>query len=251
VVKIDALKLNAKIIPMMRINKYLAMCDVGPRRQIEQILKKGEFRVNNQIAEVGQMIDENNDRITLYGQVLTPKRNFTYIILNKPAGIVTTMNDELGRDNIMTLIKTSDRVYPVGRLDKDSSGLIILTNDGDLALQLTHPKYHLPKVYLVKTLQNFNDRQITALSNGVEIYDTKTLPAKIDVLTKNKFEITLHQGMKRQIREMCRAVGLDVIILHRIAIGAIKIGDLKLGEYRELREKEIAQLRADRGEQKG
>ena len=221
------------------------MCDVGPRRQIEQILKKGEFRVNNQIAEVGQMIDENNDRITLYGQVLKPKKNFTYIILNKPAGVVTTMNDELGRDNIMQLIKTPDRVYPVGRLDKDSSGLIILTNDGELALKLTHPRYHLPKVYLVKTLQNFSDRQIAALSNGVEIYDTKTLPAQIKTLTKNKFEITLHQGMKRQIREMCRAVGLDVIILHRIAIGPIKIGALKLGEYRELSEKEILQLLAN------
>lgn len=225
----------------VRINKYLSLCGIGSRRKIEELLKAGEFKVDGKPAEPGMLVDEHN-KVTWNGMVLSPRKNFVYYALNKPAGYVSTVSDEEGRQTVLDLVPSSERLYPVGRLDKNSTGLILLTNDGDFALKLTHPRYHLPKIYEVKTHEKISDSQLKQLSKGVQVQGKKTLPAEIIRHDDNFFEITLHQGMKRQIREMCNYVGLNVKSLHRIAVGSVKIGNLKPGKYRELTKKELESL---------
>ena len=227
----------------IRINKFLSLCGIGSRRKIEEMLWQSEFQINGRTAIPGEMIDTDKDIVEHFGKTLKPVQNFIYLALNKPKGIVSTTSDEKGRKTIMDLIKSKERLYPVGRLDKESTGLILLTNDGDLALKLTHPRYHLPKTYEVTTYENISDDQILKMSQGIKILGTRTLPAEIKRKGNNFIEIILHQGMKRQIREMCKAVGLNVKTLHRISIGPIKIGNLETGKYRELNSTELTLLR--------
>jgi 23S rRNA pseudouridine2605 synthase len=228
---------------MLRINKYLSLCGIGSRRKIETLLKDGLISVNGKPAEVGMMIDEETDKVYLKERYLKPvSNNFLYIALNKPKGYVSTVSDEMGRKTVMNLVNTDTRLYPVGRLDKESTGLIILTNDGNFALKLTHPKYHLPKKYIVETKEYVTDEKIKKLASGIEIDNKKTLPADVKKLRNNKFEITLYQGLKRQIREMCKILDLKVVSLHRIAIGNLLIGSLKFGEYRNLTKEEVDML---------
>ena len=228
----------------IRINKYLSECNIGPRRQISQFLKNGQFSVNEKTAEVGQIIDTNTDVVKLAGKILKPVDNFLYIKLNKPKNVLSTVKDdrERGRTTVLDLVKIKERLFPVGRLDFESTGLILLTNDGELALKLTHPKYHLPKVYEVEVRKKIKDIQIKQLENGIRLDNTKTLPAKVKKLSDTIFEIILYQGMKRQIREMCRSVDLSVKKLHRVSIGPIKLGDLQPGKYSELTKQELELL---------
>jgi 23S rRNA pseudouridine2605 synthase len=227
----------------IRINKYLSTCGIGPRRMIEVALKNGEFEVNGKIAEPGMMIDDEIDKVFLQGKQLKTKNNFIYYALNKPAGYVSTVKDEKDRKTVLDLIKTKERLYPIGRLDKESTGLILLTNDGDLALKITHPRYHLPKIYVVSTFEKISDGQLKQMEKGVMVNGEKTLKSEIKRLKDNSFEITLYQGMKRQIREMCKYVDLNVKSLHRISIGPIKIGNLKEAAYRELTKEELLSLK--------
>ena len=228
----------------IRINKYLSLCGVGSRRNIESMLWRGEFMVNGLMADPGQMIDGEKDVITaLDGKVLKPAESFVYYALNKPKGLISTTNDELDRDTIMQLVKTDERLYPVGRLDKDSTGLILLTNDGDLALRLTHPRYHLPKTYEVTAFDYISEDKLRRMAEGVEIPEAKTMPAEVTRTGDKSFQIILHQGMKRQIREMCKVVRINLETLHRTAIGPIKLGVLKEGESRELTDHEKRALR--------
>lgn len=228
----------------IRINKYLSMCGIGSRRMIEAALKRGEFELNGKTAEPGMMIDGEKDILIWNGTQLKPKNNLIYYALNKPSGYVSTVKDEKSRKTVLDLIKTKERLYPIGRLDKESTGLILLTNDGDLALKLTHPRYHLPKVYEVSTLEKISDGQLRQLEKGVMVNGQKTLKSEIKRLDDNSFEIVLYQGMKRQIREMCKYVGLNVKTLHRTAIGPIELGNLKEGFYRELTKAEKVLLKA-------
>lgn len=232
----------------IRINKYLSQCNVGSRRTIEQNLWNREFTVNEKTAIPGQMIDDEKDVVKYKGKILKPNDKYVYIALNKPKGYVSTLSDERGRQTIMNLLDneyTQNRLYPVGRLDKESTGLIILTNDGDLSLKLTHPRYHLPKVYEVTVDQNIKDWQITKMEKGVEIGSIKTLPTKIKLIDQKSFQITLKQGIKRQIREMCKVVGLNVVSLNRISIGTLKLGSLKIGQSRLLTQNEIHNLKSE------
>lgn len=226
----------------IRINKFLSTCNIGSRRTIEQLLKNKEFRVNGKIAEPGQLI-ETTDIVTHHGVTVVPQENFIYIALNKPIGVVSTAKDEHHRTTVLDLVPNGSRLYPVGRLDMDSTGLILLTNNGDLALKLTHPKYHLPKTYEVTTFETITPEFIKKMEEGVQLdAETTTLPAKVEQLDLNKFRITLYQGMKRQIREMCSQIGFKVNTLHRISIGNLKLGSLKSGKYRYLNEVEIKNL---------
>lgn len=227
----------------IRINKYLADSGVGSRRQNEQDIRNGEVTINGRRAELGEFIEPKTDVILLGGKKVTPLHNLVYIMLNKPVGVISSVRDEHGRKTVLDLVKVKQRVYPVGRLDYNSSGLILLTNDGELVLKLTHPRYHLPKKYFVEVKPVVQQNHLETMAKGMRIEGANTLPAEVIRLGKSKFQITLYQGLKRQIREMCGVLGLTVVTLHRTDIGPLNIGDLKSGDYRFLTNKEIASLK--------
>ena len=227
----------------VRINKFLAEAGVGSRRQNEQAIRAGRVTVNGRQAELGEFIDPNADVIVYDSKKVVAQTKLIYIALNKPVGIISSVKDERGRKTVLDLVKTKERIYPVGRLDYNSSGLILLTNDGDLVLKLTHPRFHLPKKYLVEVDRPILDDDLKKLETGILLDSKTTLPTKTHRLTKVKFEITLYQGLKRQIRLMCRSLGYEVLYLHRTDIGPLNIGDLKSGQYRHLTVKEIASLK--------
>ncbi len=227
----------------VRINKFLAEAGVGSRRQNEQAIRLGKVSVNGRPAKLGELIDPKRDVIMLDGKKVVSNHNLVYIMLNKPVGVISSVRDERGRKTVLDLVKIGQRIYPVGRLDYNSSGLILLTNDGDMVLKLTHPRYHLPKKYLVEVKPVLQQSHIDALTKGIKLEVSTTLPAEVVRLGKTKFQITLYQGLKRQIREMCKALGLTVVTLHRTDIGPLNIGDLKPGQHRYLTNKEIASLK--------
>ena len=227
----------------IRINKFLAKAGIGSRRKVEEKLWSREFSVNGKLAIPGQLIDTEVDVVTYKGAIITPPQiEYVYYLLNKPAGYVSTVSDEFKRKTVLDLVPKKGRLYPVGRLDKDSTGLILITNDGDLALKLSHPKYHISKTYFVTTQEKIMLGQLRKLSEGVNIQKKTTLPAETKRLSTNTFEIILHQGMKRQIRQMCNEVGLTVIGLQRTKIGELGLGKLNPGEYRKLTQNELNSL---------
>lgn len=208
------------------------------------------MRINSQIAKLGEQVDPQKDLVTVNGKVIDSRgQQKTYIALNKPIGYTSTAAKIKGEKNVLELVRSKSRLYPVGRLDKHSSGLMILTNDGELALKLTHPKFHVAKTYEVLILGNVSGTQIEMMQKGIALEDGKTAPADIHVLRKSLpnntlLEITLYQGKKRQIRRMTAAIHLHVLDLKRISIGPIKLGQLPVGKYRMLTEDEISNLKA-------
>ena len=185
--------------------------------------------------------------ITVSGKKIVKTKTFTYVVLHKPRGFITTKNDEMDRKCVAELIKdVPGRVYPVGRLDRDSEGMLLFTNDGAFANAMTHPTKHVPKTYRVTVRPSISEEQITALTQGVIIDDRKTAPAEVRVVTKEEgrvvLEIILYEGRNRQIRKMCEEVGLEVARLKRTAIGSIKLGMLKQGAWRNLTEDEVRKL---------
>ncbi len=233
----------------IRINKYLASIGVGSRRQIDKLISKGLVEVNGtRLEELGTKIDPEKDKITIEGEEIQYEDPLTYLVLNKPKGVVSTTSDEMGRESVIDLVESSRRLYPVGRLDQDSEGLILLTNDGELTHKLTHPKFHIEKVYLVEVVGDTSEKILDKLRKGVRLKDGVTAPAKVSVEKNSgkrsilRFIIT--EGKNRQIRRMCGAVDLEVLSLKRISIGPIELGDLKLGKSRKLTEEEIKQLKS-------
>ncbi|MBQ6021048.1 MAG: rRNA pseudouridine synthase [Clostridia bacterium] len=232
----------------IRLQKYLADCGVASRRKCEELIAAGLVRVNGAAASVGDKVDPLRDRITVKGRNLSVKKQHTYIALYKPRGFVTTMSDEFGRKNVAQLLDgVNTRVFPVGRLDKDSEGLLLLTDDGELTNRLTHPSGHVEKVYRVTVRPDIPDGQLEVLSAGVELDGVRTKPAEIRVLLREEnrtvLEITLTEGRNRQIRRMLDTVGAETVRLKRIAVGPVRVGMLKPGEWRPLTEWEIAQLK--------
>ena len=227
----------------IRINKYLANSGVGSRRNNEQDIRDGKVTINGRQAALGEFMDSAKDVVKLNNKIIGQSAKPVYFVLNKPLGIISSVKDEHGRKTVVDIVKCKERIFPVGRLDYNSTGLIILTNDGDLMLKLTHPRYHLPKKYFVEVKESLQQNQLDAMQKGVKLEDQVTLPAEVKRLGKNKFEIVLYQGIKRQIREMCIALGLTVVTIHRTDIGPLNIGDLKTGAFRNLTNKEVAMLK--------
>lgn len=235
-----------------RIQKVLAEQGVCSRRAAEQLIREGRVKLNGRTAAIGDKMDPRADLLTVDGQrVFVPKKaEKYYYMMYKPRGYITTTSDERGRRTVMDLIANAPaRVYPVGRLDKDSEGLLLLTNDGEFANLLTHPSHGVSKLYRVTVRPHATEEQIVTLTNGVVLDDgTKTLPAAIRVVAdepeRTVLEMTIREGKNRQIRRMCEAVGLEVIRLRRSALGAVKLGMLQPGQYRELTTQEVAALRA-------
>lgn len=222
---------------------------VASRRKSEDLIRAGKVKVNGHVAEIGMKINPRKDLVTVGKQKLTnvKKRKMVYVMLNKPRGYVTTVSDELGRKTVMDLLPDFGcRIYPVGRLDKDSEGLLLLTNDGSFTNCMTHPSHEYAKVYRVTVRPSVNDDILYNLRNGIEIDGRMTAPCDVTVLTEQEnrvvLEFILHEGRNRQIRKMCESQGLEVARLKRISIGPIKLGMLKQGDYRELSEQDVKKL---------
>jgi 23S rRNA pseudouridine2605 synthase len=231
----------------IRLDKYLSNMGVCARREVKQVLKEQLVTVNGErVRESGMRIDPKKDDVRLNGDRMRPAK-LVYYLLNKPKGVVSTTADEFGRRNVTSYIPTNQRIYPVGRLDKDTTGLIILTNDGELTNLLTHPRYHVYKVYRLTIKGKLTPAQLSALRKGVLLDDGITAPAKVIIIketyTASYLEITIHEGRNRQIRRMCETVGVKLLDLTRIKFGPIEKGSLKEGKYRVLTPQEIHSLK--------
>lgn len=240
----------------IRIQKMIADSGVCSRRKAEQMISQGRVKINGHPVKLGDKCGYK-DLITIDGERLAipKKKNFIYIMMNKPRGYVTTVSDELDRRCVMDLLDdVEERIYPIGRLDRNSEGLLLFTNDGEFANSIMHPSRHISKTYRVTVRPDINDDQLVALSEGVVIDGKKTLPASVVVKDKEVGRvvilITIKEGRNRQIRKMCEAVGLEVARLRRISIGPLKLGMLKPGSYRELTADELRALRNAIGKEK-
>lgn len=237
----------------IRIHKIIADAGIASRREAEKMIEEGRVTVNGVTAKLGDKADPENDHIKIDGKLLKAKPNeLVYIMLNKPKRVMCTTNDPEGRQTVLDLIKgIKNRVWPVGRLDYHSEGLVLLTNDGELSLRLTHPKYKVEKVYEVKVKDLPDEKKIEKLKKGIWLEDGKTAPCEISFIKKTNenswFRVTLKEGKRRQIRRMFHAIGHDVMKLKRISIGPIKLGKLPIGNYRFLTEKEIIILKKSVG----
>ena len=236
----------------MRINKYIASCGVASRRKAEEIILAKRVKVNGKtVEELSFNIDENNDVVEIDGQRIGLNEESVYIVLNKPEGYITTVKDQFDRPSVLDLVKDVDeRVYPIGRLDYETSGLLILTNDGDLTYKLTHPKHEVDKTYMAIVKGVPNAQEIKNFEEGLYIEDYKTAPAKIKVVKKDEeknyaiCQIKIHEGRNRQVRKMCRAINHPVLRLRRAAMGKIVLKDLEVGKYRHLTKEEVAYLKS-------
>lgn len=231
----------------VRLQKYLSECGIASRRKAEDLIMAGKVKVNGKPASIGDKIDPKNDTVVVAGKKVKKTKKNTYIMLHKPRGFITTLSDEMGRKCVAQLVEdVGTRVYPVGRLDRDSEGLLLLTDDGEFANALTHPTRHVPKTYRVTVRPTITEEQITALTTGIEIDGRMTMPSEVRVLEKKEgrvvLEIIIYEGRNRQIRKMCDSLGLEVARLKRTQIGSVKLGMLKQGDWRNLTEEEVHKL---------
>ena len=234
----------------IRIQKIIADSGFCSRRKAEQLISEGEVKVNGHLVKLGDKADPKSDIITVSGEKIKAEGiTLRYIKLYKPRGYVTTMSDELGRKTVTELLTDVDeRVYPIGRLDKDSEGILLLTNDGSFANDIMHPRKHVTKTYRVTVAEKVTETTINTLMNGVEIEENvRTAPCTVTVIIEEPertvLEFTIAEGKNRQIRKMCEAVGLTVRRLRRTNIGGVKLGMLKPGEYADLTKQEMQVLR--------
>ena len=235
----------------VKLQKYFSDCAVMSRRAAEEEIKKGKVTVNGEVAELGLRIDPARDTVIYKGKKISPpKREKTYILLNKPRGTVTTLSDEKGRPTVISLLQGLNiRVYPVGRLDFDSDGLLLLTDDGELTNRLTHPKHQIPKIYHVTVKGEVNAEQLKKLSSELVIDGYKILPVATEIIKKEPssttLKMTLFEGRNRQIRKMCALCELSISSLTRVALGNITLGNLPKGKWRYLSQEEIEYLKRE------
>lgn len=234
----------------VRLQKIIADSGICSRRKAEELIAQGRVKINGRPCKVGDKADPIKDIVSIDGErvVFERKKAYRYIMLNKPRGYVTTMSDELDRKCVTELLDGVDaRVYPIGRLDKNSEGLLLFTNDGNFANEIMHPSKHVTKTYRVTVRPDVDDEVLVKLSEGVVIDGRKTLPCTVLVLDKQPgrtvLQMTISEGRNRQIRKMCEAVGLEVARLKRTAVGPIKLGMQKPGTWRDLKPEELRALR--------
>ncbi len=222
----------------IRLQRFISLNSDYSRRRAEEFIEQDKVKINNRIAEIGESINPEKDKVYVNGEIIKPKKERLTIMLNKPAGYVTTKSDPYAKKTVMDLIPYKD-LFPVGRLDKDTEGLLVLTNDGDLAHKLTHPKFEHEKEYYVELKQPITQLQIKKLEKGIELDGKKTAPCKITKHNNDKLNITLHEGRKRQIKRMFEKSGNKVIYLYRLRIGKLKLGTLKKGSYKRIDSNQI------------
>ena len=229
---------------MQRLDKVLSEAGVASRRELKEIIRAGRVTVNGQTAKLGDKADLSRDRVALDGVEIGPAAEPVYLMLNKPRGYVTTLSDEEGRPTVAQLVADCGaRVWPVGRLDLDSEGLLLLTNDGALTHRLIHPSHEVEKQYLVLVSGDM-EAALPVLNGPMELDGVALAPAQVDRLGPNLLSFRIHEGKNRQIRRMCQQVGLTVKALRRVREGQVQLGGLKLGKWRYLTEEEVALLKA-------
>ena len=229
----------------IRLQKFFTDCGVLSRRAAEEEIRRGQVKVNGVVAMLGDKIDPELDVVEFRGHRVRPASQGlrTYLLLNKPRGIVSSAKDEKGRRTVTDLVRSlGKRVYPVGRLDMDSDGLLLLTDDGELTNRLTHPRHEIPKIYRVTTATPPTEEQLAALRAPMELEGYRILPVQVRVLDATLLEMTLYEGRNRQIRRMCEAVGLHITRLSRVAIGELQMGPLPSGHWRHLTTSEVDYL---------
>ena len=226
----------------MRLNAWLARAGVASRRKSDELIKAGRVTVNGRLGELNTFVGADDD-VRLDGQPLKRQR-LAYVLMHKPSGVVTTASDPQGRPTVVGLVGHPSRVVPVGRLDAETTGALLLTNDGELAHRLAHPRYEVDKVYEVVAERPLRDDQLERLRRGVELDDGPTRPAEVRRLGRDRIEVTLHEGRNRQVRRMLEAVGDRVVRLHRSRYGPLSLGGLEPGAWRELEASEVTLLRA-------
>lgn len=230
-----------------RLQKVLAAAGVASRRRAEELIQAGRVAVNGKvITQLGTRVGPA-DQIAVDGKLISRQSHHTYIVLNKPVHVLSTARDERGRPTVVDLVKTRERVYPVGRLDAASEGLVLLTNHGELTYRLLHPKHKVPREYHVWVTPTPTEAQLEQLRRGVEIQGWRTGPAEVSRIPGGAIRLIIHEGHKRQIRLMAEAVGLNVERLVRTRIGPLTLGRLKPGEWRELRPAEVEALKRAAG----
>ncbi len=234
---------------LIRLQKYLALCGAASRRASEKLISEGHVQVNGiTVKEMGIQIDETRDQVVLDGRILRPESRKHYLAYNKPIGEVTTVSDPEGRATVMDKFRDYPvRLFPVGRLDYDSEGLLLLTNDGDMMNRLLHPSHEVDKVYWIKVSNQVTDEEIRRLKRGVMIDGRLTSPAQVRLIRRETFDtvliITIHEGRNRQVRKMIEAIGHQVVHLKRIGFGPVSLEDLPSGYWRPLTESELQKLR--------
>jgi 23S rRNA pseudouridine2605 synthase len=228
----------------MRLAKHLAHAGVASRRAAEGLVADGRVTVDGQVVRDPARDVGGQEAIAVDGEVVRAPGARVVYALHKPAGVVSTARDTHGRRTVVDLVPSGQRLYPVGRLDADTTGLILLTNDGDLAHALTHPRFEVPRTYRARVEGRPAQRALRALREGVELDDGRTAPARVRLIGPHELELTIHEGRKRQVRRMCEAVGHRVLALQRIAFGPLRLGDLRAGRHRRLTAAEVARLRA-------
>ncbi len=228
----------------MRINKYIANAGIASRRKTDELIKAGKVQVNGKVMSQPGYDVADSDEVLVEGRSVQSAENKVYYAMNKPLGVITSVNDDRGRMTVVDIMSdVEERVFPVGRLDYNTSGLLLLTNDGDFANRIMHPGRRVDKTYRVRVAGNISKMKISVLRAGVRLGKFKTSPARVDVITWNRhsmiLEVTIHEGKNRQIRRMFEAVGYPVQELERISIGNMKLGHLKPGQYRKLSRREL------------
>jgi 23S rRNA pseudouridine2605 synthase len=225
-----------------RLQKVLARAGIGSRRRCEELIEDGLVTINGVVAVLGNRADVDIDRIEVDGVAIAVRPDLVYYLLHKPTGVVTTAADTHGRATVTSLVPDDPRVFPVGRLDQDTEGMLLLTNDGDLAHRLSHPSFGVEKEYLAEVEGEPTRGSLRALRDGVELDDGITAPAKVSAVAPNQLRITIHEGRNRQVRRMCEAIGHPVVRLVRTRIGPIADRKLKPGEWRALTIDEVRAL---------
>ncbi len=231
-----------------RLQKYIARSGVTSRRKAEELILNGLVKVNGiKVTELGTKVDPDKDIVTVDNKKISEVNEYIYIKLYKPEGYVTTVKDQFNRKTVLDLIDVKERVYPIGRLDYNTSGLLLLTNDGDLANKLMHPKYHIFKTYIAETEGRISEESIKKLKTGVVIDNYKTAPAKVKLIkykdNKSVVQISIYEGKNRQVRKMFEAVGHSVTALKRVSFGEINLGNLTVGSWKNLSNEEIQFLK--------
>lgn len=231
-----------------RLQKYLARCGIASRRKAESLIFEGRVKLNGEIVKTIVTIDDEKDKVEVDGRIIRPEANKVYIMLNKPVGVITSVKDEFNRKTVIDIVNVKERIFPVGRLDYDTSGLLILTNDGEAAFKIMHPSVEISKVYLAEIKGIPSEQEMDKFKNGIKIEDYITSPADIKIIKQKsstcEVEITIHEGRNRQIRKMCEMIGHPVLKLKRVRIGRLTLGSLKPGEWRYLLENEVKYIKS-------
>ncbi len=234
-----------KIMEEIRLQKFLAEAGIASRRKCETYIKEGKVKVNGKTAQIGDRVKEN-DNIYFNGKKVKKEEKKVYILLNKPIGYVTTVKDEYDRKKVTDLVNVKERVVPVGRLDINTTGALLFSNDGEFIYHITHPKHEIEKTYIVQVKGSVSQNEIEKLQKGIKIENYVTKPAKVKLINSNEntseLEIIIHEGKNRQVRKMMKAIQKEVIKLHRSKIGKLNVKDLKMGTWRYLKPHEVDKI---------